>query len=324
MLLKSVNLAHFEIYGEESDRRIDFMKVLHVAIGTYPTSENPIAGIFVKKLVEMQRSKGLDSRVINGINSWFGFLKSGFSLNAERFTFTNQRGISRLPKLVQERYFSRLSAAFKKQCNFMPDVIHCHFANNAPLGQKLSLEFDCPYVVTLHENHWWFEEIIINDAQKYMSAITGSDIITRPNSIDLIDLYKWNIPYEKLMYLPNYVDEDSFRISSEAERTRARNELRIRRDKVILNIASLDKNKGQELLIISTSVLKKKLPSFEVWIIGEGPEEKALRDLSAQLGVQEDIKFLGRVENNKLQSYLSCADVFAMPSVNRDRLHFFV
>lgn len=30
MLLKSVNLAHFEIYGEESDRRIDFMKVLHV------------------------------------------------------------------------------------------------------------------------------------------------------------------------------------------------------------------------------------------------------------------------------------------------------
>ncbi|MEQ8159374.1 MAG: hypothetical protein ABRQ36_12060, partial [Mesotoga sp.] len=77
------------------------MKVLHVAIGTYPTSENPIAGIFVKKLVEMQRSKGLDSRVINGINSWFGFLKSGFSLNAERFTFTNQRGISRLPKLVQ-------------------------------------------------------------------------------------------------------------------------------------------------------------------------------------------------------------------------------
>jgi len=24
MLLKSVNLAHFEIYGEESDRRIDF------------------------------------------------------------------------------------------------------------------------------------------------------------------------------------------------------------------------------------------------------------------------------------------------------------
>jgi len=41
------------------------MNVLHVAAGKYPTEDNPISCIFVKKLVEMQRSRGLDSRVLD-------------------------------------------------------------------------------------------------------------------------------------------------------------------------------------------------------------------------------------------------------------------
>lgn len=292
------------------------MKVLHVSAGAYPSESNPVACIFVQKLVEMQRSAGLESSVLSSDVEWNGFFRKKIlpDKNKYVFRFVQQRGIGRLPVRLQERYFSRIAAFYKKTCDFKPDIIHCHFSINALLGKALSQELGCPYMVTLHENHWWFEELIFGDRRKFIKAVAHSDMITRPNSIDIIDLHKLDIPSEKIAYLPNYVDENSFKLPSSEERVKAREQMGVESRKVVLNIASLHKKKGQELLIESIAILKERIPEIVLWIIGEGTEEKALRLLSEKLDIEKNVRFLGRIENNNIQFYLACADVFAMPS----------
>jgi glycosyltransferase involved in cell wall biosynthesis len=291
------------------------MNVLHVAAGKYPTEGNPVACIFVKKLVEMQRSRGLDSRVLDAAEYMLAYFNHDVQVREERLIIRSQKGLGKLPSLLQERYFDSVFSTLQNRYSLRPDIIHCHFSNNAPLGKELSSRFDCPYLVTLHENHWWFEDLIVKDPNRCMEALVASDMVTRPNSIDIIDLYKWEIPYEKIMYLQNYVDEKTFRIPSEIERAKVRSEKGVNNKKVIINIASLHKKKGHELLINSIAILKKQIPELKVWIIGEGPEENSLRHLSNQLGVQEIVGFLGRIDNHKIQSYLSCGDLFAFPSI---------
>ncbi|MDK2944680.1 MAG: hypothetical protein PWQ24_1395 [Mesotoga sp.] len=290
------------------------MKVLHVAAGAYPSESNPVACIFVQKLVEMQRSAGLESSVLSSTVEWTGFFRKKILQDKGVFRFIQQRGIGRLPTRLQNSYFSRIAVLYKENCEIKPDIIHCHFSSNAKLGKALSQELGCPYIVTLHENHWWFEELIFGDKRKFMKAVADSDMITRPNSIDIIDLFKWDIPSERIAYLPNYVDENSFNLPSSEERLRARQQLGVESKRVVLNIASLHKKKGQELLIEAIAILKERIPEIILWIIGEGPEENRLRVLSEKLGIEKNVLFLGRIENNKIQFYLACADVFAMPS----------
>lgn len=291
------------------------MNVLHVAAGKYPTEDNPISCIFVKKLVEMQRSRGLDSRVLDAAEYMLAYFSHDVQVREEKLIIRSQKGLGKLPSFLQERYFDSVFSTLHNRYSLRPDIIHCHFSNNAPLGKELSSRFDCPYLVTLHENHWWFEDLIVKDPNKCKEAIVASDMVTRPNSIDIIDLYRWEILSKKIMYLQNYVDEKSFRIPSASERAERRSEMGVSDKKVIINIASLHKKKGHELLINSTAILKKQIPELEIWIVGEGPEEKSLRQLSSNLRLQERIRFLGRIDNSKIQSYLSCGDLFAFPSI---------
>ena len=293
------------------------VRVLHVAFGAYPNEKNPVAGIFVKKLVSLQIKKGINCHVLEGTYSFLSLFRSNIEImEDERIVVRYQRGINKLPNIIVREYLKRLSRLFLSTVSVKPDIIHCHFAFNAPVGQALSKELDSPYIVTLHENHWWYEELLVKQPKLHKQAIVESSLVTRPNSIDIIDLYKWDLPHEKIAYLQNYVDETSFEIPSEKERRNAKERMEVSEKQIIINVASLHKKKGHRLLIQAFSILSKRIPNLELWIIGEGPEKKILNEQVKELRLDKLVRFMGRIENNRIKHYLSCADVFAMPSIS--------
>lgn len=78
----------------------------------------------------------------------------------------------------------------------------------------------------------------------------------------------------------------------------------------LLFIGRLVYYKGIEYLIEAMSRVKARL-----WIIGTGPLDAKLRQLAAELHVQDRIKFLGNVPDEEIPAYYHACDVFVLPSV---------
>jgi glycosyltransferase involved in cell wall biosynthesis len=56
------------------------------------------------------------------------------------------------------------------------------------------------------------------------------------------------------------------------------------------------------------------LPGVHLLILGTGPEEKILKELTTSLGVVERVRFLGHVSHSELPAYLQAATIFVRPS----------
>jgi len=87
--------------------------------------------------------------------------------------------------------------------------------------------------------------------------------------------------------------------------------------------------KAGDIFLITTSrlVLKnavddviKSLPllpnNVKFIILGVGPDEKMLRNLTAELKVADRVRFLGRIDHQDLPKYLKISDIFIRPSLS--------
>ncbi len=83
---------------------------------------------------------------------------------------------------------------------------------------------------------------------------------------------------------------------------------------VILALARLVPRKGHDLLIRALPGVLQKVPTARLVIGGEGPEEARLRALVAELGVEQQVTFAGRIGEDVLVDHYRMATVFAMPS----------
>ena len=73
---------------------------------------------------------------------------------------------------------------------------------------------------------------------------------------------------------------------------------------------------GLDLLIRAMVEINKKNRTriYKLILIGEGSEEKKLKTLTASLGLENNIIFVGSVGHLTLPSYLNISDVFVRPS----------
>lgn len=94
-------------------------------------------------------------------------------------------------------------------------------------------------------------------------------------------------------------------------------ELGLQEKKVIISVGRLVHRKGQDKLIEAMPKILKKIPNAHLLIIGEGPYKSHLDKLVKRHSLEESVTFVGRVLYDKLPSYLSASDLFAMPSRSR-------
>ena len=112
-------------------------------------------------------------------------------------------------------------------------------------------------------------------------------------------------PSEKVFYLPNFVDLPDLSTVSPLCKTRYENSEDV---PVILAAGRLHPNKAFDTLIRAMVFLKE----VSLWILGEGPQEKYLKDLARDLGVLGRVRFLGWQEN--MGPFYKAATLFVCPS----------
>lgn len=105
--------------------------------------------------------------------------------------------------------------------------------------------------------------------------------------------------------VPNGVDLTLFR---PAETTRLRLAGRLR----CLAVARLVERKGLGELIRAFAQLERG--RFELEIVGDGPDDRMLRDLAAGLGLAGEVRFLGSLDRAGVAQRYREADLFTLPS----------
>ncbi len=88
-----------------------------------------------------------------------------------------------------------------------------------------------------------------------------------------------------------------------------------RHDKELLFVGRLIAQKGLESLVRALPQVSKFHPDITLTVVGRGPQEQRLRELSRALGVVRNVRFLGAVANERLPELFRRAAVCIFPSV---------
>ncbi|MFI5781585.1 glycosyltransferase family 4 protein [Nocardia sp. NPDC051570] len=123
-------------------------------------------------------------------------------------------------------------------------------------------------------------------------------------------------PRAGLEYLPPGVDTEVFR-PDPAARAELRARYGLGDRPTVLCLSRLVPRKGQDMLIMAMSEIKKRVDGAVLVIAGSGPYEDKLRGLAAALDLADDVIFTGRVPAAELAAHHTIADVFAMPCRTR-------
>jgi len=118
------------------------------------------------------------------------------------------------------------------------------------------------------------------------------------------------VPQRKIIVIKNGIDPEAF--------------LRLTKDEariklgwpalatIITTIARLDRQKGVDLLIKSASLVLRERPDSIFLVVGDGPDKKALVELTRVIGVEKSFIFTGAITD--IPTVLAASDIFALPS----------
>ncbi|SHH39578.1 glycosyltransferase [Clostridium grantii] len=300
------------------------MKVLVIS-HMYPSNFNEINGIFVHKSVQELKKNGCEIVVVSPVPLSI-FPLNKLSKKWNKYSLIPKKIIMDDIEVYYPRYVTfPKGILFDKSGYFMYkgihglvnklnnkhkfDLIHSHVAlpdgfASMIINKKLKL----PHVVTIHGQDL---QVTLNRGKKYKDNIFR--VFRNVDKILLVSekLRKVIINEDficKATVIHNGIDMKQCEYKGESLIQKPKNSI------LILSVCNLYKSKGTHLNIESIAKLKDKFPNIIYWIIGDGPEKENLKKLVASLGVDNQVRFLGKLENNQVMGYLEICDIFSLPS----------
>ena len=190
------------------------------------------------------------------------------------------------------------------------------FGAAAPLGlsSRWLRTSGAEHIVALTHGHevWWskvwpftwlMNEIARNvDAATYLGEFTKEAI--KPRFKDP----------EKLIKVAPGIDTEHFK---PMDSSNLRKELGLGNRPTIISVGRLVHRKGQDRLVEALPRIIKEFPDAVLIFVGEGPHRKVLDSLVDKNHLQENVRFIGRIQYSDLPRYIALGDVFAMPSRSR-------
>ncbi|MBE6069253.1 MAG: glycosyltransferase family 4 protein [Clostridium lundense] len=300
------------------------MKVLVIS-HMYPSTFNPMAGIFVHEQVKALIKNGCEVKVVSPV-PWAPFplqhLNKKWKLYSEIPNKTDLEGVEvYYPRYIE---FPR-GFLFHKSGKFMFngikgtiadiykefkfDVIHSHVAlPDGYSGMLINKEYKALHVVTVHGQD--FQQTLHKNEQTKNALFK---VLNSVDSIVVVSNKLKNIVKEfefssKLTVVHNGISKEYIDYRSEES---------INKDYVeILSISNLIPIKGLEFNIKAVSELVKKYPNLIYTIVGDGGLRDELENLVKELNIEKHVTFIGRVKHEEVFDYIKKCDIFSLPSYN--------
>lgn len=111
------------------------------------------------------------------------------------------------------------------------------------------------------------------------------------------------------------IDTSHFQPATDSDQLKR--ELDLEGKRVIVSVGRLVHRKGQDTLVEAMPKIIEKYPDAHLLFVGVGPHLEYIHKRAIQLGVLENITFVGRVQYQELPRFISVGEIFAMPSRSR-------
>jgi N-acetyl-alpha-D-glucosaminyl L-malate synthase BshA len=194
------------------------------------------------------------------------------------------------------------------------DILHVHYAiphaSAAFMAKQILLTYGIyiPVVTTLHGT----DITLVGRDSTFKPVVTfsinKSDGVTAVSEHLKNDTYKYFDIENDIRVIPNFIDLRRFNLKAKDHFKKA---IAPSGEKIIVHTSNFRKVKRTEDVIEIFAKLVKKIPA-KLLMVGDGGERSRCEQLSRDLGVSNDVRFLGK--QDAIEEILSVSDLFLMPS----------
>jgi glycosyltransferase involved in cell wall biosynthesis len=195
-----------------------------------------------------------------------------------------------------------------------PDVLQTHNVKSHFLVRLLAAKRTRPWVA-FHHGYTTTDLKMRAYNQLDRWSLRSAERVVTVSQAFAHDLVRDGVPPERVVVLHNAIDVN-WPASIRPEAAHAvRRELGILPDeRVVLAVGRLSQEKGHADLVTALPLLKRAGPGLKpkLVVVGEGPEERRIRQLAVALETADQVIFTGPV--NGVGPYYRMADVLVLPS----------
>ena len=239
------------------------------------------------------------------------------------------------PKRKKRSLFTTISvfnnSIFRHIKAFQPDLVHNQTNGQiGQLGRYTADKLKIPFIYTYHSH---FEEYapyvgpgminrmararernylkkMMNISTEFIAPSSKIKKYLRKKGVDKyinvittgVDVSKWEI--DETVKKDNKYLHKKYEIPDET--------------KIIMYVGALSEEKNLDLLFKSYKKFLDNQPKVDtrLVIVGEGDQQAPLESLVSQLGIQDHVLFIGKVNHDKMKSYFAFADLFVTASTS--------
>lgn len=235
--------------------------------------------------------------------------------------------VNKLPVLNQVAVMSSLTDRLIEIVQSVkPDILHAHSpALNAIPALRVARKSGIPVVYEVRafwedaavdhgtSREWGMRYRLTRSLENH--ALRHVDAITTICEGLRNDMIGRGIAPEKITIIPNAVDIEQFVSTYPADES-LRERLGLKHKQVIGFIGSFYAYEGLDILLQALPLMSPYHPDLRVLLVGGGPQDKQLRQLASQLGIEDKVIFTGRVPHGQVQFYYDLIDVLVYPRLS--------
>ena len=192
------------------------------------------------------------------------------------------------------------------------DIVHAHYAIphaiSAYLAKQILGATGPKIVTTLHGTDITLVGLEPSYLPVMKFSIEKSDGVTAVSrSLKEKTLTNYHIDKE-IQVIPNFVDTEKYR---RIDASKVRKALAPSGEKVVVHVSNFRMVKRVQDVVRIFEIVRRKIPA-KLLLVGDGPDRSSCEQLVRELGLVEDVRFLGK--QIELVELLSASDLFLIPS----------
>lgn len=229
--------------------------------------------------------------------------------------FYHEVSVSQYPLFDFPPYESALASKLVDVVRFEKlDILHVHYAiphaSAAYLAKQILKTYgiNIPIVTTLHGTDITLVgrdksfKPVVNFSINESDAVTTVSANLKQQTLDFFDIHK------DIKVIPNFIDLDRF---VNKKREHFRKAIAPDNERILIHTSNFRKVKNTSDVIRIFHQVNQQLPS-KLLMVGDGPERGNAEELSRQLDIAHNVRFLGK--QDAIEEILSVSDLFLMPS----------
>jgi N-acetyl-alpha-D-glucosaminyl L-malate synthase BshA len=229
--------------------------------------------------------------------------------------FYHEVSFADYPLFERAPYETALSSKMVDVAKFEQlDLLHVHYAiphaATAYMAKQIlkTQGIHLPYITTLHGT----DITLVGKDATYAPVVTfsvnQSDGVTAVSENLKEETYK-NFPITRdIEVIPNFVDLKRFR---KAKKEHFKKAIAPNGERILIHTSNFRKVKRTQDVLLTFQKVLRQIPS-KLLLVGDGPERQSLEMLSRELGIADEIRFLGK--QDPVEELLAVSDLFLMPS----------